>query len=623
MSYSPPVDNADFRFSGAPYVLSGAPFADFSFDGLELFFYAPPPNRCVANRGLWQNAAPNGQSIQAPLSNATPVAHWLKSTFDNAAAKDNNKHLVPWGAVAKKQSGVILAYGQPIPYKSTVASGWQSPPHKQVACLVGWDDSIKQRNYENNSRWGTPLIRDAKKDNPIVSVDVFGAIDWQPNGYRHPKQPLSFILNDRYAPPFQGACFQFGQIIPALRAVPINDSCRLAFDKNTPIDEITITPWGFGQNAKDHGINSGYGSDTGPDDPDPDPEKPEPDQPEIKESYLQMNIINVVALPGRIPVELNSFSISLDLDSFSWAFAGVLIGDSSMALVEPTADGMKEIEIDINGFVWRFMIERYSHETVFADERYTINGVSRTQLLAAPYAPLRSKSNGAPLNAKQAIVEELENTGFTIQYPDQNPYQFPDWVMPAGAFSYQNKTPMEVVVSIVKAAGGVVIPAMEDNRLVAQPRYPANPWLWDSTIMDCIIPASMVHRYSAQWQPEAAYNAVFVSGSEIGVAVNVKRKGSAGDLPAPDIIEEMLTDTTVNIERGRNELSKSGAQSIVTLALGLTNTETAPGLVLPGMLVAFQDSRNPAANWRGLCLSCAITGEGATVNQTIEIERHY
>ena len=621
MSYFPPVNSADFRLSGAPYVLSGAPFAGFSFDGLELFFYAPPPNRCVANRGLWQHAAPNGSSIQAPLSNATPVAHWLTSAFENAGANDANKHPVSWGEVAQKQRDKQLSYGQPLAAQAFTMSAWQSPPHEQAACLMGWDDSITQCYQNSHSRWQIPLSRDAKTDNPIVSVDVFGAIDWRPAAYRCPEQPLSFVLNADYQPPFEAIFFQFGQIIPALRAIPINDYRLVVFEKNKPIDESNLTPWGFGKNLRDHGINSGYGGETDPENP--APEKPEPEQPQIKESYLQMNIITVVVLPERTPIEITNLNIALDLDSFSWAFAGVLIGDSSMTLVEPTADGMKEIEIDINGFVWRFMIERYSQETVFADERYTISGVSRTQLLAAPYAPLRSKSNDTPFNAKQAIVEELENSGFTMHYPDNSPYQLPDWVIPTGAFSYQNKTPMEVVVSIVKAAGGVIIPAMGSDRLVAQPRYPASPWLWDEAVMDCIIPASMVQRYSAQWQPEAVYNAVFVSGSEIGVAVNVKRKGTAGDLPAPDIIEEMLTDTVVNIERGRNELSKSGAQSIITLTLGLTNTETAPGLVLPGMLVAFQDSRNPAANWRGLCLSCAITGEGAKVNQTIEIERHY
>ncbi|MGI9274574.1 MAG: hypothetical protein ACR2PT_06935 [Endozoicomonas sp.] len=43
-----------------------------------------------------------------------------------------------------------------------------------------------------------------------------------------------------------------------------------------------------------------------------------------------------------------------------------------------------------------------------------------------------------------------------------------------------------------------------------------------------------------------------------GVAVSVKRIGSAGDEPAPDILKDWLTVTQVNTERGRNELAKGG-----------------------------------------------------------------
>ncbi len=61
------------------------------------------------------------------------------------------------------------------------------------------------------------------------------------------------------------------------------------------------------------------------------------------------------------------------------------------------------------------MIERYDTDRAFNRERYTIHGTSRTRLLAAPYAPLRSKSSTTNINAKQAATEELTNTGFYPQ----------------------------------------------------------------------------------------------------------------------------------------------------------------------------------------------------------------
>ncbi|MCF1457148.1 MAG: hypothetical protein LPH21_06165 [Shewanella sp.] len=129
--------------------------------------------------------------------------------------------------------------------------------------------------------------------------------------------------------------------------------------------------------------------------------------PSAQDTWLSPADIQHLVLPARTPLELPSMEISLDIDSFSWSFTGQLWGASTIALVEPDKKGPKQIEVDINGWKWVFIIERYSTERRFGDERYTLYGSSRTQLLAAPYAPQRSQSNSANLNAKQAISEEL------------------------------------------------------------------------------------------------------------------------------------------------------------------------------------------------------------------------
>ena len=138
--------------------------------------------------------------------------------------------------------------------------------------------------------------------------------------------------------------------------------------------------------------------------------------------------------------------------------------------------------------------------------------------------------------------------------------------------------------------------------------------------MDKIIPASMVFNLSANWRPEPQYNAVYVSGTHTGVAVNVKRQGTAGDHPAPDILEDWLAETRVNTERGRNELAKGGHQSIITLEISLTHVSEPPGLVEPGFLVGFQEE---AGSWHGLCLSTSLKVSVGKVIQTLELERHF
>ncbi|MFK0573177.1 hypothetical protein [Endozoicomonas sp.] len=52
----------------------------------------------------------------------------------------------------------------------------------------------------------------------------------------------------------------------------------------------------------------------------------------------------------------------------------------------------------------------------------------------------------------------------------------------------------------------------------------------------------------------------------------------------------MLTKIQVNPERGRNELGKGGNQSITAIEIPLTDTNTGPGLIEPGMLVELMDT---------------------------------
>lgn len=139
--------------------------------------------------------------------------------------------------------------------------------------------------------------------------------------------------------------------------------------------------------------------------------------------------------------------------------------------------------------------------------------------------------------------------------------------------------------------------------------------------MDRIVPASMIISLSANWRPEQAYNAVYVSGTNAGVSVNVKRAGTNGDNPATDILEDWLTETQVNTERGRNELAKGGNQSVTTIELPLTDSNTAPGLIEPGMFVEVQDI---TGDWQGLCLATSISaGDVGNVMQRIDLEKHY
>src|SRR5690606_29110616 len=272
---------------------------------------------------------------------------------------------------------------------------------------------------------------------------------------------------------------------------------------------------------------------------------------------------------------------------------------------------------------WLFLIERYSGQGKFPSERYSINGVSRSQLLAEPYAPKRSAVNAVAINARQAAEDQLLNTGFTLEWDSVNQAP-PDWTIPSSALSYQDQTPMQVIVRIAEAVGAVVRPALAGDSISVVPRYREAVWWWASAIADRIIPAEIVGEWGSEWTPQPSWNSCYVSGTTHGVAVDVRRAGTAGNQPAPDVYDDLITATDSARHRGIAELCKGGNQEIVTRTMPLFPAEQAPGLIEPAMLCEVHEPGG--SKWKGLCLSTDISAEGvgaSRVKQTIKLERHH
>ena len=615
MAYQPPV-RADFDFSSASYL----PAADFSFDPKPAIVFLPPPSVVSAYQSVWETGTASQQQTESAFFNAREI-NYSRSIESKAASARLSSIALTWGMLVYLKVNVRSAYEQASAKENSTEGQWLPTKKQDNQNAVHWDESLKPADQQKQQGWQLPPEKDKSKTERFYRVDeVSDTSDNEQQSYQPTASSLlDFNFNSlRYSPLFAPSVYFQFSTKPKEQAIRPKDSrLQQTFASHQGQDQPIKIIWGLGQKATDEEITSEYGGET-----EPEPEKPDPQQPDIRETYLLMNTISVVTLPDRIPLEMRELDISLDIDSFAWSLRGEIWGASSLAQVEPDSNGMKQVEVDINGWQWVFMIERYDTDRAFNRERYTIHGTSRTSLLAAPYAPLRSKSSATSINAKQAATEELTNTGFTINWPTTGNYTTPDWIIPGNTFSYQNQTAMQVIARIATTAGAVIIPDKNTDTLTIQPRYPASPWNWPETTMDKIVPASMVISLSASWQPEAEYNAIYVSGIYEGLSVNVKRQGTAADNPAPDIFEDWLTETQINTERGRNELSKGGNQSITTIELPLTDTETAPGLIEPGKLVEVQDI---VSNWRALCLSTHIraVGRSGKVTQAIELERHY
>jgi len=427
-----------------------------------------------------------------------------------------------------------------------------------------------------------------------------------------------------YQPP-GGGVVDF-ELVPATIAVEVKPPTRsVDAQPNLPgwslkqaLDGRTVHPW---DRKPRIGTEIEFPSANEPDAPAGDP----PPEPEIKRTYIVMNASSLIEVTTGTPLEFRDLSIELDIDSFAWTMSCAILNRASMDQIRPTAQGPAEVIATVNGYQWRFVVERYSLNRKFAREAYTVKGVSRPQLLAAPYAPKRTGRITSQATSTQVMTEQLQYTGFTISRQQG----LTDYIIPAGAWGWDNKTAMEVIAELAAAQGAVVVPDREQDILHIKHRYKlVGPWAYASLpieSVDAIIANTMTTSYASHWEPQPEYNAVLVSGITDGVAIDVVRQGTAGDKPAPDIFDDLNVESSQCRERGLASIAAGGNQEIVTIETVLP-TSGSPGLIEPAMLVELRDTIEPANTWRGNALGVSISvGQPGTgrVTQTVKIERHH
>lgn len=540
--------------------------------------------------------------------------------WDKIPIKDdpNDATAHPWGAPAVRDPGAVGGGWDKVPVKDDIDGATQP-----------WDQSIGPRDSRDSQGYIVPPFKDV--------IDTWGYDDtaryWEMppaiviDGYIAPAgDSAGFDLTDKpyIVPSPDGVSFNLvlvgveqDQTVPT-RPVDANVDTQ-GWDTNLPADVQYTHPWDT-QARRGTEVDWDYEVQPNP------PPKPPPDQPEIKEAYYYMNSSSLKKMPEGIPLEFSDLAIDLDIDSFSWSISCRILNTESMDLIKPGAGGPVEVEATVNGHVWRFMIEKYALDRKFPKVTYRVQGSSLTQLLAAPYSGKVSEQIETPTNALQVIQDLLELTAFKVEW-DQS--SLADYTIPAGVWGYEQKTPIEVIDELVKAAGGVIIPSMNDTILTAKHRYADGvPWIWPDITplyLDFIIADSTISALSSQWQPGIAYNGVYVSGISDGVAVDVVKAGTAGDVRSADVYDALNLTTQQCRGRGVSILGQSGDQEIVTIEIPIP-TSGAPGLIEPGKWGEVQDTRNVDNSWRGLVLSNSVRVSkpgAAKAVQIIQMERHH
>ena len=346
--------------------------------------------------------------------------------------------------------------------------------------------------------------------------------------------------------------------------------------------------------------------------PGPGPERPHYVIPRLT-LYMTTHSISAHLLPGMEPVTL--LDATIDTDDGSWCWGLQASGPEHLLdQLAPGAGGLPaRVLVTIDGIEWIFAIERLARTRRFGQHRCAVQGRSVTALLSDDYLPQQSWHNAsAQMTAQQAINQALEFSGTTLDWG------VTDWLLPAGTWSHTG-APLSAALRVAESIGAVVRSHRTLQELQIAPRYAIEPWDWASATPDVTMPADVIVTDSLEPDNSPAYNAVYVSGQAQGILAHAVRKGTAGELLAPAVVDGLITHADAARQRATAILGAAGLKQRHSLDMPLLTGGTNPGLLLPGYLLHVDDIGGKS--WRGLVRGISVRAGLPTVRQSISIER--
>ncbi|QYJ79435.1 hypothetical protein [Shewanella acanthi] len=327
-----------------------------------------------------------------------------------------------------------------------------------------------------------------------------------------------------------------------------------------------------------------------------------PIQPQIRRYYLMQPTITCIRVSDSLPIVISSVTLSQSRDQ--WA-RSVSIEFSSRIDAERAHNAL--LLISINGYDFYAKAEQPSSSKVFGTPSYSSNGRSRVAELAAPAQRPISYTNTIARSFGGILGDILQYTDWSIELDEA----VPDFVVPAGAFSVGNKTPIEAINEAVTQVGCMLLSDDSAQTLTVVPRWPTSPWAMAAATPDIALHDGVIFSYQAAVNQSPLCDVVWLRGEQQGIQAKVKRAGSAGTNAAQDISAQLIVDNQAARLAGTDALAETGDKNTVSLTLPLRN-DLPP--VSPGMFVGLTKDGELS---KGLCDSWSLR---ATVSDRGDID---
>lgn len=335
-----------------------------------------------------------------------------------------------------------------------------------------------------------------------------------------------------------------------------------------------------------------------------------------RRAYLVIHDVSLYRASDGLAIAASQLVIGIDSDALAVSWSATLLGMAALEAVEPSLDGEPvTLVAEIDGHAWHLLVEDWTEDRQHGQRSIRASGRGLSGWLAAPYERTLSGQTTSDLTIQQALEGHLPTgSGWTLSWVAATA----PWLIPAGAWTWQNVTHMQAIHAAAQGVGLIVVPDPAAKVLTVRERYPVMPWDFSGATPDLVIPDSAILSVSRRATAPDQANAVYVHGSEIGgVLARVYRSGTAGDVAAPTVSHPLITHTDAARLLGARLLAAQQRQPevrAITLPLG----DDFPLAELGDLLAVTLDSEAV----RGIvsAVSVEVRGGGRpTVHQTMHI----
>jgi hypothetical protein len=500
-------------------------------------------------------------SIQGATATAVAALAWEPGSPRTNARRSN------WTPFAPRTTASRAAWIDARTRRTVAAHiAWADYPPRTRAGIVAWGNTDPQaRHYRRRAaawRQGDPLTRRGRLD----WMDVLRVRPERkpapPACYQPPPiDAISFALTCDYTSPQHGRSilidYRYADPAPLPRALDVQP--RAVWADAVPSHSRRRVVWG-----KVSRVGRDY-AELAPEDGAPwDTEIPRL-YLLIRPAHMILHDISLTRVSDGAAIPCSAFTLAADADAWAETLSATVHGDDAMDLLTATVG--TELELDIDGAVWRLIVAPGSTRETLAhgNRAVSLTAYSLTSLLHTPHQDPADYTETSTRSAAQLADDALpDGAGWTLLWQVGRPLDTPvDWTVPAGVWTYRDLTPIQAIARVAASVGAVVIPSQAARTLTVRSRYPVLPWDYATTTPALTVPDGVWLTAERRHAAPRQANAVYLTGGALaGVQGRVYRTGTAGDLYAPDPgARDLLTHADALREAGAQILAAHAAQS--------------------------------------------------------------